>query len=101
PRTPTSTLFPYTTLFRSRSRSTAPHEYMHIIQMSLVQAAGAEYNFFHSRTFNGNSRILNSGPETRNRSARAFRPAIKTEVKMAVRIGDEAPDFTAETTEGK
>ena len=68
--------------------------------MSLVQAVGRSI-IFSSPYVHGISRILNSGPETRDRGTRAFRPATKTEVKMAVRIGDEAPDFTAETTEGK
>src|SRR5216683_3864909 len=73
---------------------------MHIIQMSLAQAVGRSIIFLSpyvqrefSLSIQDRKRAIaalgRSGPPPRRRS------------KMAVRIGDEAPDFTAETTEGK
>src|SRR3977135_2567017 len=72
---------------------------MHIIRMSLAQAVARSIIFFHPRTFNGNShsQLRTGNAPSPGRSG----PLPRRRSKMAVRIGDEAPDFTAETTEGK
>jgi hypothetical protein len=55
----------------------APSEYAYRSNV-ISSSRGAEYNFFIPVRSTG---ILNAGPETRHRRARAFRPATKTEVE--------------------
>src|SRR6267142_830782 len=73
---------------------------MHIIQMSLAQAVARSIIFFPpyvQREFSLSTQDRERAIAARGRSG----PLPRRRSKMAVRIGDEAPDFTAETTEGK
>src|SRR5437899_7618148 len=73
---------------------------MYIIQMSLAQAVGRSIIFlspYVQREFSLSTQDRKRAIAAPGRSG----PLPRRRSKMAVRIGDEAPDFTAETTEGK
>src|SRR3989475_961259 len=85
-------------ILHNGNRQRVPSEYAYYSNV-ISSGRRAEYNFFHPRTFSGNShsQLRTGNAPSPGRSG----PLPRRRSKMAVRIGDEAPDFTAETTEGK
>src|SRR5260370_14125996 len=79
-RPPRSTLFPYTTLFRSRAHRTAEIPF-------LVAGQGAVWQL-HGRLFYGPL-----APEVRNRTFATRLPAISTTSKLAAPTVTRSPGF--------